>query len=126
MKKKEQGEEVSLTIPPWSKIQAPQIGSQTPQHWFNTPLWCDAPLTKMGLQTQISRLLKSREDMISSTPDNKPHASVIHKQYCDSIPTGGHLHMQDKMSNITRGGKKPINHSVTPGIPILSAKSLCQ
>ena len=38
MKKKEHEEEVSLTIPLWSKIQDPQIGSQTPQHWFNTPL----------------------------------------------------------------------------------------
>ena len=37
-KKKEQEEEVSLAIPPWSKIQAPQVGSQAPQHWFNTPL----------------------------------------------------------------------------------------
>ena len=70
------------------------------------PPCCDAPLTNMGLQTQISRLLKSREDMMSSTPDDKPHASVIHKQSCDPIPTGGHLHMQDKMSNITRGEKK--------------------
>ena len=47
-KKKKQEEEVCLAIPLWSKIQAPWMGSQTPQHWFNPPC-CDAPLTNMGL-----------------------------------------------------------------------------
>ena len=42
-----------------------------------------------------------------------------------SIPTGGDLHMKDKMSR-SQGVKPPIDHSVTHGIAILSAKPVCQ
>ena len=67
-KKKKQEEEVCLTIPPWSKIQAPQIGSPPPQHWFKTPTCCDVPLTNMGLSIlKIKTVEKQRRnDVISS------------------------------------------------------------
>ena len=81
-KKKKPEEEVCLTIPPWSKIQAPQIGSQTPHTGSKPPLLWRSIDQHGSKHFKDQDCWKAREEMMSSTPGNKSHTSIKYEQYC--------------------------------------------